>query len=273
MCSQPMARVAAVLASGGLGRGGGHGVPLGLRGNPECGIVESRGFAPTNPNHPRYEVACYPADCCRSGSSRVVRLRRRRESPAAAGRRPPRRRQARPQPGKHQVHGGLRRLATAPTAIRASRPIPSWPSSTPNTWSSSCRNSRPASAPARSCRRFAAQLSDADMKNIAYWAGSQKGQAGFRQGQGTGRAGRAHLPRRHRRPPGARLRRLPQPQRRRHSLRSTRACPASTPTTPTPSWSRFRDGARKNSLPMTQVAAKLNDREIKAVADYIAGLR
>jgi cytochrome c553 len=35
----------------------------------------------------------------------------------------------------------------------------------------------------------------------------------------------------------------------------------------------FRDGARKNSLQMTQVAAKLNDREIRAVADYIAGLR
>jgi len=35
----------------------------------------------------------------------------------------------------------------------------------------------------------------------------------------------------------------------------------------------FRDGVRQNSLPMTQVAAKLNDREIKAVADYIAGLR
>ncbi len=34
----------------------------------------------------------------------------------------------------------------------------------------------------------------------------------------------------------------------------------------------FRDGIRKNSLQMTQVAAKLNDREIKAVADYIAGL-
>lgn len=32
-------------------------------------------------------------------------------------------------------------------------------------------------------------------------------------------------------------------------------------------------GARLNSLPMTQVAAKLNDREIKAVSDYIAGLR
>jgi cytochrome c553 len=34
----------------------------------------------------------------------------------------------------------------------------------------------------------------------------------------------------------------------------------------------FRDGGRKNSLQMTQVAAKLNDREIKAVADYVAGL-
>ncbi|MDM0088377.1 MULTISPECIES: c-type cytochrome [unclassified Variovorax] len=35
----------------------------------------------------------------------------------------------------------------------------------------------------------------------------------------------------------------------------------------------FRDGARANSAPMTGVAAKLNDREIKAVSDYIAGLR
>jgi cytochrome c553 len=35
----------------------------------------------------------------------------------------------------------------------------------------------------------------------------------------------------------------------------------------------FRDGVRKNSLQMNQVAAKLNDREIKAVADYISGLR
>ena len=35
----------------------------------------------------------------------------------------------------------------------------------------------------------------------------------------------------------------------------------------------FSDGARKNSPQMSQVAAKLNDREIKAVSDYIAGLR
>ena len=34
----------------------------------------------------------------------------------------------------------------------------------------------------------------------------------------------------------------------------------------------FRGGVRKNNLAMSGVAAKLNDREIKAVADYIAGL-
>ena len=35
----------------------------------------------------------------------------------------------------------------------------------------------------------------------------------------------------------------------------------------------FRDGVRLNNLQMTQVAAKLNDREIRALADYVAGLR
>lgn len=35
----------------------------------------------------------------------------------------------------------------------------------------------------------------------------------------------------------------------------------------------FRDGVRQNSLQMTQIAAKMNDKEIKAVSDYIAGLR
>lgn len=35
----------------------------------------------------------------------------------------------------------------------------------------------------------------------------------------------------------------------------------------------FRDGMRQNSLQMGQVVAKLNDREIKALADYVAGLR
>jgi cytochrome c553 len=35
----------------------------------------------------------------------------------------------------------------------------------------------------------------------------------------------------------------------------------------------FRDGVRKNNLQMAQIAAKMNDKEMKAVADYIAGLR
>jgi cytochrome c553 len=37
--------------------------------------------------------------------------------------------------------------------------------------------------------------------------------------------------------------------------------------------STFRVGSRANSAPMIGIAAKMNDREIKAVADYIAGLR
>ena len=35
----------------------------------------------------------------------------------------------------------------------------------------------------------------------------------------------------------------------------------------------FRDGIRNNNSVMTGVAAKLNDREIRALGDYVAGLR
>ena len=35
----------------------------------------------------------------------------------------------------------------------------------------------------------------------------------------------------------------------------------------------FRAGTRGNSAQMVAIAGKLNDREIKAVSDYIAGLR
>ena len=35
----------------------------------------------------------------------------------------------------------------------------------------------------------------------------------------------------------------------------------------------FRAGGRTNSAPMTAIAAKMNDKEIKAVSDYMAGLR
>ncbi|MCS7102223.1 MAG: c-type cytochrome, partial [Burkholderiaceae bacterium] len=35
----------------------------------------------------------------------------------------------------------------------------------------------------------------------------------------------------------------------------------------------FRDGTRRNSEPMQQIAARLSEREMKALADYLAGLR
>ena len=35
----------------------------------------------------------------------------------------------------------------------------------------------------------------------------------------------------------------------------------------------FRGGARRNNPAMTAIAAKLSDREVKALADYVAGLR
>ncbi len=35
----------------------------------------------------------------------------------------------------------------------------------------------------------------------------------------------------------------------------------------------FRDGTRRNNVAMAQIAARLSDKEMAAVADYIAGLR
>ncbi|MDP3611925.1 MAG: cytochrome c4, partial [Rubrivivax sp.] len=35
----------------------------------------------------------------------------------------------------------------------------------------------------------------------------------------------------------------------------------------------FRSGLRANNAQMSTIAGKMNDREIKAVADYVAGLR
>ncbi|MEO5672886.1 MAG: c-type cytochrome [Ramlibacter sp.] len=119
---------------------------------------------------------------------------------------------------------------------------------------------------------FAAQLSDADMKNIAFWAGSQKAKAGFAKdkelvalGERIYRGGIAdrqvaacagcHSPN------GAGVPSQYPRLSGQHADYTSAQLVA------------FRDGGRKNSLQMTQVAAKLNDREIKAVADYIAGLR
>lgn len=119
---------------------------------------------------------------------------------------------------------------------------------------------------------FASMLSDDDMKNIAYWVTAKAAKPGFAKdkelvtlGERIYRGGIAdrqvpacagcHSPN------GAGI---PAQYPR---LSGQHAEYAVTQLT------AFRDGVRKNSLQMTQVAAKMNDREIKAVADYIAGLR
>jgi cbb3-type cytochrome c oxidase subunit III len=119
---------------------------------------------------------------------------------------------------------------------------------------------------------FATALSDEDMKNIAYWVTSKKAKPGFAKdkelvtlGERIYRGGIAdrqvpacagcHSPN------GAGI---PSQYPRLSGQHADYAIAQLT---------AFRDGVRKNSTQMTQVAAKLNDREIKAVADYVAGLR
>ena len=119
---------------------------------------------------------------------------------------------------------------------------------------------------------FAATLSPEDMKNIAYWATSKQAKPGFATekelvslGERIYRGGIAdrqiaacagcHSP------SGAGI---PAQYPR---LKGQHAEYTATQLT------YFRDGIRTNSLQMTQVAAKLNDKEIRAVSDYIAGLR
>ena len=119
---------------------------------------------------------------------------------------------------------------------------------------------------------MAATLSDADMKNIAYWLSSKTAKPGFAKdkelvalGERIYRGGVAdrqiaacsgcHSPN------GAGI---PAQYPRLSGQHADYTVAQLT---------GFRDGIRNNALQMTQVAAKLNDREIKAVADYIAGLR
>lgn len=119
---------------------------------------------------------------------------------------------------------------------------------------------------------FASMLSDEDMKNISFWAASKAAKPGFAKdkesvalGERIYRGGIAdrqvpacagcHSPN------GAGIPAQYPRLSGQHAEYSVIQLTA------------FRDGVRKNSLQMTQVAAKMNDREIKAVADYIAGLR
>jgi cytochrome c553 len=119
---------------------------------------------------------------------------------------------------------------------------------------------------------FAAQLSDADMKNIAYWVGSQKAKSGFAKDKELVAL-------------GERIYRGGLVDRQVAACAGCHSPNGAGVPSQYPRLSGqhadytyaqlvgFRDGARKNSLPMTHVAARLSDREIRAVADYIAGLR
>lgn len=119
---------------------------------------------------------------------------------------------------------------------------------------------------------FASALSEEDMRNIAYWVGSKAAKPGFAKdkeavalGERIYRGGIAdrqvpacagcHSPN------GAGI---PAQYPRIGGQHAEYAAAQLT---------AFRDGVRKNSLQMNQIAAKLNDREIKALADYVAGLR
>ena len=119
---------------------------------------------------------------------------------------------------------------------------------------------------------MAAGLSDADMKNIAAWLASQKAKPGFSKdkelvslGERIWRGGVAD-----------------------RNIAACAGChspngagiPAQYPRIAgqhaeytAAQLTSFREGARKNSVQMNQVASKLNDREIRAVSDYAAGLR
>lgn len=119
---------------------------------------------------------------------------------------------------------------------------------------------------------FAAQLSEADMKNIAAFVGTKKAKTSFAKdkalvtmGERIYRGGIAdrqiaacagcHSPN------GAGIPAQYPRLSGQHADYTASQLVA------------FRDGARKNSTQMAQIAAKMNDREIRAVADYIAGLR
>ena len=119
---------------------------------------------------------------------------------------------------------------------------------------------------------FASALSEDDMRNISYWATSKKAKAGFAKDKEQ-----ASL--------GERIYRGGIAERQ---VAACAGCHSPTGAGIPSQYPRlagqhgeyiatqltyFRDGIRKNSLQMNQVAAKLNDREIKALGDYIAGLR
>ncbi len=119
---------------------------------------------------------------------------------------------------------------------------------------------------------MAAPLSDEDMRNIAYWVGSKKATPG----PAADKASLALGERIYR--GGISDRKVPACAGC-HSP-SGAGIPAQYPRLSgqhagyaVAQLTAFRDGGRANSVQMTEVAARLNDREIKALADYVASLQ
>ena len=119
---------------------------------------------------------------------------------------------------------------------------------------------------------FAAQLSDEDMRNIAFWLASKKAKPGFANDKDTVALGERIYR------GGIADRQVPacagchSPNGAGMPSQYPRLSGQHADYTNTQMLS-FRDGIRKNGAQMTMVAAKMNDREIKAASDYIAGLR
>ena len=119
---------------------------------------------------------------------------------------------------------------------------------------------------------FASQLSDQDMKNIAAFTASGKGKPGFAKDKELVSLGEKIYR-------GGILARNVPACAGCHSPNGA-GIPAQYPRLSgqhsdytTAQLAAFRDGVRKNSPQMTTIAGKLNDKEIRAVSDYIAGLR
>jgi cytochrome c553 len=119
---------------------------------------------------------------------------------------------------------------------------------------------------------FASALSDDDMRNIAFWLADQKAKTGFAQEKDLVRLGeriyRGGIADRQiaacagcHSPNGAGIPSQYPRLAGQHAEYTAAQLNA------------FRSGERNNNAQMTGVAAKMNDREIKAVSDYIAGLR
>jgi cytochrome c553 len=119
---------------------------------------------------------------------------------------------------------------------------------------------------------MAAQLSDADVRNVAYWAGSQKAKAGFAKDKELVSLGEKIYR-------GGILEKQVAACAGCHSPNGA-GIPAQFPRLAGQHADytytqlvNFQSGARKNSPQMADIATRLSDREMKAVADYIAGLR